>query len=308
MIMIAGGTGRLGTQVVQLLAARGLRVRILTRNPERAKHLEDDLVEVMQGDVRDPEAVGRAVLGAETVISAIHGFAGTGTDNPRTIDLEGNSNLIRAGQAAGTKHFILMSIQGASPNHPMELFRMKYMAEQKLRASTLTWTIIRPTAYMELWAQLIGEPLIKRGKTTIFGRGDNPMNFVSVFDVARFVELAVTDPALRGKAVEVGGPQNLSMNQFAHELESITGKAGKIGHVPLPMMRVISKLMKAFNPTLARQAQSGVIMDTKDMSYDAAQARSLYPSIPVTSLADVIRRDYAGGLSSAQSILKTAQE
>jgi uncharacterized protein YbjT (DUF2867 family) len=308
MIMIAGGTGRLGTQVVQLLTARGLRVRILTREPERAKHLENDLVEVMQGDVRDPEAVGRAILGSETVISAIHGFAGTGTDNPRTIDLEGNSNLIRAAQTAGARRFILMSIQGAAPDHPMELFRMKYMAEQELRASTLAWTILRPSAYMELWAKLIGEPLIKKGKTTVFGRGNNLINFVSVSDVARFVELAVADPGLRGKVVEVGGPQNLSMNQFAHELVNVTGKTGKIGHVPLPMMRIMSKLMKAFNPTLARQIQAGVIMDTKDMSFDAAETRSLYPSIPVTSLADVIRRDYAGSLSSAQSILKTAQE
>ena len=47
---------------------------------------------------------------------------------------------------------------------------------------------------METWAKLVGEPLIKTGKTRIFGRGDNPINFVSVYDVARFVARAVVDP------------------------------------------------------------------------------------------------------------------
>jgi uncharacterized protein YbjT (DUF2867 family) len=297
MITIAGGTGRLGTQLVQLLTVRGFKVRILTREPERARHLQSDLVEIVTGDVRDPDAVQRAVTGAQTVISAIHGLVGTGADNPRSVDWEGNSSLIKAAQAAGTEHFILTSILGAVPDHPMELFRMKYLAEQELRASKLAWTIIQPTAYMELWAQMIGEPLLKSGKSTVFGRGDNPINFVSVCDVARFVELAVIDPGLRGKVVEVGGPQNMSMNQLAQTFQSVAGKAGKIGHVPLPMMRIMSVLMRPINPMMARQIASGVIMDTRKMSFDATESRCLYPSIPVTSLSDVIRRDYVAGQS-----------
>src|SRR3954468_15993490 len=192
MITIAGGTGRLGTQVVRLLAAQGLRVRVLTRDPSRAQHLlQGDLVEVMTGDVRDPEAVKRATSGAQTAISAVHGFAGTGLDNPQSVDWEANRNLIRAAQEAGSVHFILLSIHGAAADHPMELFRMKFLAEEQLRASTLSWTIIRTTAYIETWDQFLGGPLLEKGKMTLFGRGDNPINFVSVSDVARFVELAV---------------------------------------------------------------------------------------------------------------------
>jgi len=292
MIMIAGGTGRLGTQLVQLLTARGFKVRILTREPERARHLQSDLVEIIKGDVRDPAAVQRAVTGAQTVISAIHGLDGTGTDNPRTVDWQGNSNLIKAAQAAGTEHFILVSVHGAAPDHPTELLRMKYMAEQELRASKLAWTIIQPTACMELWAQVIGEPLLKSGKTMVFGRGDNPMNFVSVSDVARFVQLAVIDPALRGKVVEVGGPQNMSMNQFAQTFQSVAGKPARIGHIPLPVMWIMSVLMRPFNPMMARKIASGVVMDTMEMSFDATESRRRYSSVPVTSLADVIGREY----------------
>ncbi len=160
MILIAGGTGTLGTQVVGLLTARGLEVRILTREPARARHLEGDLVEVVSGDVRDARAVQRAVAGTQTIISAIQGFGGADPAGPQDVDRQGNSNLIQAAKAEA-EHFILVSIQGAAPDHPMELFRMKYLAEQELKASGLAWTIIRPTAYMETWAALIGEPLLK---------------------------------------------------------------------------------------------------------------------------------------------------
>ncbi len=295
MILIAGGTGTLGTQVVPLLTARGLAVRILTRDPARARHLQGDRVEIVAGDVRDRTAVDRAMAGVRTVISAIQGFSGTGGASPRTVDGQGNSILIQAAQAAGVDHFILVSVQGAVPDHPMDLFRMKHRAEQELRASGLTWTIIRPTAFMEVWARLIGEPLVTTGRTRIFGRGDNPINFVSAHDVARFIDLAVVDPALRGGVVEVGGPENLSLRQVAATVETVTGKMGAKSHVPLPMMRLMAVLMRPVNPALARQIQAGVVMDTRDMSFEPTDTSRRYPSIPLTSIADVVRRDYVAG-------------
>src|ERR671920_1098259 len=173
MIVIAGGTGTLGTEVVHLLTARGLVVRILTRNPAQTKHDQADLVEIVSGEVRDARSLGRAVAGARTIISAVQGFAGTDPAGPQAVDQQGNINLIRAAKEGEVEHFVLVSIQGAAPDHPMELFRMKYLAEEELRASGLAWTIVRPTAYMETWAALIGEPLLESGRTRIFGRGEN---------------------------------------------------------------------------------------------------------------------------------------
>jgi nucleoside-diphosphate-sugar epimerase len=140
----------------------------------------------------------------------------------------------------------------------------------------------------------MGKPLLETGRTRIFGRGNNPINFVSAQDVARFIELAVVDPIMRGELVEVSGPENLSMNKFAKAFEAVTGKAGKVSHVPLPMMRLMAVLMRPVNPTLARQVQAGVVMDTHDMSFDPSDTDRRNPSIPLTSLAEVVRRDYAG--------------
>ncbi len=139
---------------------------------------------------------------------------------------------------------------------------------------------------------LIGEPLLKTGKTRIFGRGNNPINFVSVHDVARFVELAVVDPALRGELVEVGGPENLTMRQVAQTFGTVSGRAAKTTHVPLPMMRLASVLLRPVNPRLAGQIRAGIVMNTHDMTFDPSETVRRYPSIPHTSLAEVVRRDY----------------
>jgi NADH dehydrogenase len=116
---------------------------------------------------------------------------------------------------------------------------------------------VRGTAYMEFWAQLVGQPLIDKGRTQVFGRGNNPINFVSADDVAKAVEMAVVDPGLRGVDMEVGGPENLTMNQVVEIFERVTGKKGKVSHVPLAMMRVMSVAMRPVKPAMARVVQAG---------------------------------------------------
>ena len=173
----------------------------------------------------------------------------------------------------------------------MELFRLNYAAEEELRRSGLAWTVIRPTAFMEFWAALIGAPLLNTGRTRIFGRGKSPINFVSAADVARMVEQAVVDPSLSSETIEVGGPENLSFLQVAETFQRETGKTCKKSHVPLPMMRLMSVVMKPINPSLARQIQAGVVMDTTDMTWDPARNRHIQPGELVT-LSNIVRRDY----------------
>jgi uncharacterized protein YbjT (DUF2867 family) len=82
VIVIAGGTGVLGSRLVPLLTSAGFAVRVLTRDPARAVPLAGHGVEVTCADVRDVAAVDRALRGATTVVSAVHGFAGPGGVSP----------------------------------------------------------------------------------------------------------------------------------------------------------------------------------------------------------------------------------
>jgi len=268
MILLAGGTGHLGSVLVDLLAARGMPVRILSRNPSRARTFIGKGVDVVPGDVRVAPSLTAALAGVDTVISAITGF-GPGGVGPRKVDLDGNANLIDAAGAAGVKHFILVSIHGASSDHPMELYRAKFMAEQRLQESRLEWTIVRPTVFMELWAGIIGDPLLKTGTATVFGRGENPINFVSVQDVARAVEQAVVDRQY-GRNMDVGGPQNLSLNRLVEIVAESNGRRAKSRHIPLAALRLGAFALRPFRPDIAGLLQAAVLMDTTDMSLDSA--------------------------------------
>ena len=302
MILVAGGTGMLGTRVVGLLRQRQLEVRVLTRDRSRAADLASAGVDIVEGDIVDPTAVRRAVDGVDTVVSAIHGFAGPNNNgSPATIDRDGNRNLIRAAREAGAEHMVLLSVWDAAPDHPMELMRMKHAAEEELKASGLAWTIIRPAPYMELWCELLGRPLLEKGKTQVFGHGRNPINWVSAGDVARFVELAIVDPVMRGQVIEVGGPENLTMTEFVDVFRSETASGGQVRHIPPAAMRVMATLMKMVNPGVARQIQAGIVMDTRPQAFDAVETRRRYPSISVASLAEVVRSDFGDSTGAARA-------
>jgi uncharacterized protein YbjT (DUF2867 family) len=274
MIIVAGGSGRLGTLLVTRLAARGLAVRVLTRDPTRARHLDGVATEIVEGDVRDKESLNRAIGGATTVVSAVHGFAGPGRVSPSSVDRIGNANLVGAAAAVGAQ-VVLMSVVGASRDHEMELFRAKWAAEQHLRASGVPWTIVRATAYVELWAEIMAKPIV-------FGRGENPINFVSVGDVAAVVERAVVDPELRGKILEVGGPQDTTFNELAELLQQIRGRSAPIRHIP-------RRLLRSGAP-FSRRARAALAMDSIDMTFDAAPARRAFAEIPTTEIRSALTR------------------
>jgi uncharacterized protein YbjT (DUF2867 family) len=287
MILVAGGTGTLGQSLIPLLAERGESVRVLTRAGRGGAGLAAPGIEVMRGDVRDRATVARAMVGVRSVVSAINGFGGPGALGVRAIDRDGNANLIDAAEAAGVEHFVLVSIQQATLDHPIELFRMKAAAEQRLRATSLAWTIVRPTAYQETWLEIVGRPLVETGRTRVFGRGRNPINFVSATDVARFVDLALTDPDLRGATIDVAGPENLTFDEVVAVVREVTGSTGSVSHVPLPMLRVMSVLLRPIKPVLAGQVGAAVVMDTRDMTADTDERTRRFPAIATTSLREV---------------------
>jgi NADH dehydrogenase len=287
VILIAGGTGRLGTLVVDRLVNRGLLVRVLTRDPARAAHLAGDRVEVMTGDVRDRASLGSATAGADVVVSAVHGFTGPRGNSPATVDRDGNANLIDATKAAGAD-FVLLSTVGAAADSPMELFRMKHAAEEHASATGIPTTTIRATAFLELWIELIQQTAARSGRPLVFGRGGNPINFVSVADVAALVELAVTDPTSRGKTLEIGGPDNITFNELAQAVQTAGGRTGAPRHVPRAMLRLMGNSIGRVKPQLGRQARAALAMDRSDLTFDAAPLRRHYPDLPRTALSDVL--------------------
>jgi NADH dehydrogenase len=289
MILVAGGTGTLGTEVVRLLTGRGETVRVLARDPARAAHVPGG-VELVAGDVRDPATLAAAVAGCATVLSAVHGFAGPGRPSPESVDRDANLALIRAATAAGAEHLVLVSVLDAGADHPMSLHRAKYAAEQALKASGLAWTIIRPGPFLETWVGIVGARLGANGPALVFGPGRNPIAFVSARDVAAVVDLAVGDPSLRGQVLEVTGPEQLSFTQLADRLVTGSGRPGRVRHVALPVLRAMSVLARPVAPAFARQAQAAVVMNTADMTARGPAVGDRFPGVSSTTLDELLER------------------
>jgi len=204
------------------------------------------------------------------------------------VDRAGNANLIGAAARAGAA-LVLVSVVGATPTHPIGLFRAKHATEDMLRASGLPWVIVRATPFMETWATIMGRMLQSSGKIVVFGRGHNPVNFVSAADVAALVERAVADPGLRGRVLEIGGPGNLTFNQVAALLQEITGRHGTVRHIPRPALRAIACLAPGIKPALARQARAALVMDTLDMTFDSTRTRQAFPGLPTTDMQSALK-------------------
>lgn len=301
MILIAGGTGRLGTMLAARLTGRGLAVRVLTRVPARAGHLAALGIEVAAGDVRDSASIEAAVRGTDVVVSAIHGFTGPRGTSPATIDYQGNVSLIDAARAAGAQ-LVLMSVVGAAADSPMELFRMKHAAEQHLLAGEGDWTIVRATAFVELWIGVLAKTAARSGRPVVFGRGDNPINFVSVLDVAGLVERAVTDPATRGRILEIGGPDNLSFNQLAAAVQRAAGRTAAPRHVPRRALWLLARSAGYLKPELGRQARAALVMDQADFSFDPTAIRQAYPGVSCTPYDMCLQPAAAPRLPSSASM------
>lgn len=273
--------------LVRRLVARGAAVRVITRDAARASHLPSN-VEIVIGDLRDGASLRAAMRGVQTVVAAAHGFGDSNDGSPESVDRQGNINLIDAATREGAA-VVLMSVVGAAREHPMELFRAKYAAEEHLRQRSGTWTIVRATAFVETWATIMGEPLRATGRALVFGPGTNPINFVSADDVAALLELAVVIPALRGETLSIGG-ENLTFAQLADLLGRTLGRPSNARHIPLPVLRAMGVLLRPIKPALARHARAAVVMNRHDLSFDDAPLRRRFPELTTTALATAVGR------------------
>lgn len=283
MILVAGGTGHLGRVLVSRLTAKGCSVRVLTRYPERASEMRG--VELVQGDVFDRSSIASAMTGVTQVVSAITGF-GPGGKGPRDVDQRGNLTLIRAAEQVGVRRFVLVSMRGARADHPMQLLRAKHAAEAALRSSALSWTIVRPTIFMELWVEIIGRALIESGTAIVFGSGENAVNFVSVRDVAEVIEVALAGD-LAMQAVDVGGPENVSLNDVVRALAVSAGRRPKARHVPVPVLNLARLALLPVRPDISGLVHAGISMTWPEMAFDDDDLRARFPQLRPRRLSEV---------------------
>ena len=282
MILVVGGTGRLGRAVVPLLVQAGHKVRIMARgNSQPFAATVSDGVELFRGDLGSEADCGEAVAGCAEVVFAASGF-GLKDSGPRTVDRDGAIRLVRAAAAAGAQHTVMMSMHGAAPGAPIEYLRCKAAAEDAVRSSGMEWTVIRIGSLLEQRVETMAAMLESKGKVPVFGSGSAPVTYTSVQDAAAVVVRALKVPALRNRVIEWGS-QTLTGNQLAEVLLAQAGH-GSVQRVPAAAVRLLSVAARPFSPFLARVAGAGAWEESGAAAFQFGPARAEFPDLPVTGL------------------------
>jgi len=294
MILIVGASGVLGREVATLLLAQGQQVRLLVRTPAKVDDLKRAGAEVIQGDLIDPPSLMRVCQGVDHVFVAVHSLLGRGKYTSEFVDDVGHRALIDAAKAAGVKHFVYPSTLGAAPDHPIDFWRTKYHIEEYLKVSGLSYTILRPSAYMEWHAHIFnGKSILESGKTSLLGKGTKPRNFMAVRDVAQFVVAALTDPKLKNRTIEIGGPENFTNNQVSELYGKIAGVTPKVNHMPPLIAKAMSIMLKPFQPGVSRIMYMGSLPDDAfSERFDPAALLAEFPT-HLTTLEEFIHERVA---------------
>ncbi len=236
MNLVAGATGRLGSEVCRLLADKGKPVRALVRStsdPAIVEELEALGAEVVRGNLCDTASHEEACKGVDAVISTVSSMPVSyqpGANDIQTVDVEGVSNLITAAQKAGVRHFIYTSFSGQI-DLESPLRNAKRAVEQRLKDSGMAYTILRPTCFMEAW---LGPGVgfdYPTARVQIYGTGQGPISWISSCDVARFAVESLGNPAARNATLELGGPEALSPLQAVRIFEEVGGKPFEVQHI-----------------------------------------------------------------------------
>ena len=238
MILVAGATGSLGGKIATGLQSSRGSVRALVRPTSNAGSLESAGVLIARGDLRDMRSLEAACAGVRIVISTASA-TNRSDDTPENIDAGGNQNLIDAACRAGVQHFVLLSTLGASPDSPVPAFRAKAAAEESLRESGLSYTILQPNAFMDVWFGMLIEAPVARGQpVTLVGESKRRHSFIAERDVAAFAMAATDHPAARNTTVVLGGPDAVTLREVVHTYESVLGRSIPIQKVapgePIP--------------------------------------------------------------------------
>ncbi len=242
MHLVVGATGIVGSQICQKLIGRGERDRALTRaasDPAKVQRLRDLGAEIVTGDLRDVDSLRRACEGMTSVVTTVSAMPFSyeaGVNDLTTTDLRGTLALLDAARKARVSHFIYMSFSGGiSMDCP--LTRTKRAVESAVKDSGLTYTILRPSCFMEVWLGPATGFDYANGRIAIYGSGENPISYIASADVAEYAVRSLSTPAAWNRTLELGGPESLSPRQAIQIFERLEGKHFEVQSVPAEYLR-----------------------------------------------------------------------
>jgi len=267
MILITGGTGFVGSYILEALQEKGIpynEIRVLARDGKALQKLKSRGYDTVEGSVVNSEDVCRAMQGVDTVIhlvAIIREVKSKGQTFDRVMG-EGTENVVAVARDAGVRRFLFMSALGAT-NMSTPYFCNKMRGEDAVKASGMHYTIFRPSIqigpggeFVELLKQLTATPI-----APVLGHGRYPVQPMYVRDMARYYVQALEDERFINETFEVGGPEVFEYNDMIRQTMRARGKKGLVFHAPLPLVRPLIPLIDKLLPRLITKDQFTMLLE-----------------------------------------------
>lgn len=226
-VLVTGGTGTLGRQVVAELERSGVPARVLTRHP-RAGATDD-----LPGDLATGAGLRAAVADVQAVIHCASDPA-----RAQDVDIDGTRRLtVALSEVNPAAHLVHVSILGALAN-PLPYYRAKVAAETVVTAWDGRRTVVRATQFHELVERLT------RMSVGPLGLGVTGLRFAPIdttFVAARLVDYALSEP--RPEPLELAGPETLT----AREIAILTARVKGQRPPRLVSLPAIGAVLRAFS-------------------------------------------------------------
>ena len=216
-VLVTGGTGVLGRQVVERLGSAGVEARVMSRGGRPG---------TVRGDLSTGEGLDAAVRGVGTVVHC----ASNPLSKPRRVDVDGTGRLLEAAARSGVSHVVFISIVGIDRVPSYFYYRIKLEAERLVEDSPIPHTILRATQFYDLVLAAIRA--LERLPVMPVPKGflGQPVDAGEV--AGRLVELAASGPA--GRVRDVGGPEVRTLEDAVRSYLEITGRRRRTLTLPLP--------------------------------------------------------------------------
>ncbi len=216
-VLVTGGTGVLGSRVVDRLRSVGVEARTMSRRENPG---------TIRGDLISGEGLDRAVRGVDTIVHC----ASSPYRKVRQTDVEGTFRLLQAAARAGVAHVVFVSIVGIDRVQSYPYYRAKLAAERAVEGSPVPYTILRATQFHDL--VLVAMRALDRMPVMAVPRG-LPGQAIDSGEVAdRLVEISLSEPL--GRAPDVGGPEVRTLADAARGYLEATGRRKAVLEIPLP--------------------------------------------------------------------------
>lgn len=216
-IVISGASGDLGRKITRevIRLAGDRELALVTRTPDALAELVSDKVSTHYGDYTDPASLEQAYTGGE-VLMLISGLS-------VTKRVPEHRNAIAAAKKAGIRHIVYTSVAGIHPQNPTLSASDHLVTEADLRASGLSFSVLRNATYADILATLVLQPFLRTGRWES-ASGEGLMAPVAKDDIALCAAKCLLDPEFHGGAVyEISGPELMSFRDMAAMASEIHG-------------------------------------------------------------------------------------